>query len=254
MPGWLQASPTPLASVLLGPAARSGPGNSHQPNQTNICLWTIHAIPPSFAPQLGAILLYNPLNVGVNLFRRIAEPPRENRLLAGRVGCHDQTKVSMEERLKLRQVCDSTTHVFVNIERMGDAEMLRSRRHQLHQAHRALRGHHAWLPGRFDLNDRTNKSRRNTVFLGVVLAQRSSYSRTLSGSPANAGASLHTMLSNAAALRILVPFAPDCLASVAAVVLCVVDEALEAIPQSRAACDRSVSSQSGAATYLAARR
>jgi hypothetical protein len=33
---------------------------------------------PSFAPQFGAILLHNPLNVGVNLFRRIVEPTRED--------------------------------------------------------------------------------------------------------------------------------------------------------------------------------
>src|SRR6266566_7330998 len=50
---------------------------------------------PSFAPQLGAILLHDPLDVCVNLFRRVVQPTRENRLLASRVGGHDKAKVSM---------------------------------------------------------------------------------------------------------------------------------------------------------------
>ena len=51
----------------------------------------------------------------------------------------------------------ASTNVFVNIERVGDAEVLGSRRHQLHQAHCALRGHDSRLPGGFDLNDRSNE-------------------------------------------------------------------------------------------------
>src|SRR4029077_3234323 len=57
---------------------------------------------PSFAPQLGAILLRNPLNVCVNLFRGVVQSARENRLFASRVRCHNQAKVSMKECLKLR--------------------------------------------------------------------------------------------------------------------------------------------------------
>src|SRR5258708_4910420 len=123
---------------------------------------------PSFAPQLGAILLRNPLNVCVNLFRGVVQPTRENRLLARGIGSHNQTKVSMKVCLKLGQVCDSAAHVFMDVERMSHAEMLSSRGHKLHQAHRALRGNHPRLPGGFDLNDGTHKSRRDSILLGVV--------------------------------------------------------------------------------------
>src|ERR1700680_3715692 len=44
---------------------------------------------PSFAPQLGAILLHNPLDVCVNLFRLVVQPTLENRPLASRVGGQD---------------------------------------------------------------------------------------------------------------------------------------------------------------------
>src|ERR1700686_1444985 len=70
---------------------------------------------PSFAPQFGAILLHNPLDVCVNLFRRIVQPSRKNWFGGGRVGGHDKAKVSMKECLKLCQVCDSATHIFVNV-------------------------------------------------------------------------------------------------------------------------------------------
>src|SRR5207245_9396947 len=69
---------------------------------------------PFFAPQLGAILLHNPLDVCVNLFRRVVQPTRENRPLASRVGGHEQAQVSMKECLKLRQVGDPSTHIFVH--------------------------------------------------------------------------------------------------------------------------------------------
>src|SRR5580704_15472555 len=123
---------------------------------------------PSFAPQLGAILSRNPLNVCVNLFRGVVQPTRENRLLASRIRGYNQAKVAMKECLKLRQVRDSATHVFVDVERVSYAEVLSSRGHELHQAHRALRGNHARLPSRFDLNDGTHKSRRDSILLGVV--------------------------------------------------------------------------------------
>src|SRR4029077_2921451 len=93
---------------------------------------------PSFAPQLGAILLRNPLNVCVNLFRGVVQPTRENRLLARGIGSHNQTKVSMKARLKLGQVCDSATHIFMDVERLRHAKVLSSRGHELHQAHGAL--------------------------------------------------------------------------------------------------------------------
>src|SRR5437660_11931187 len=56
---------------------------------------------PSFAPQLGAILLRNPLNVCVNLFRGVVQPSRENRLFARGIGCQHHTTVYNKERLKL---------------------------------------------------------------------------------------------------------------------------------------------------------
>src|SRR5579863_258512 len=113
---------------------------------------------PSFAPQLGAILLSNPLDVCENVFRGVIQSTRENRLLASRVRRHNQAKISMKECLKVRQVGDSAAHVFVDVERVSYAEMLGSRWHELHQAHRALRGNHSRLPGRFDLNDGAHKS------------------------------------------------------------------------------------------------
>src|SRR5258708_38290671 len=51
---------------------------------------------PSFAPQLGAILLHNPLDVCVNLFRRVVQPTRENRLLASRVAAHANAKIPIK--------------------------------------------------------------------------------------------------------------------------------------------------------------
>src|SRR5579883_1972960 len=123
---------------------------------------------PSLAPQLRAILLSNPLDVCENLFRGVVQSARENRLFAGRVRCHNQAKISMKECPKLRQVRDSATHIFVDVERVSYAEMLSSRGHELHQAHRALRGNHARLPSRLYLNDGTHKSWRNSILLGVV--------------------------------------------------------------------------------------
>src|ERR1700676_303593 len=123
---------------------------------------------PSFAPQLGAILLRNPLNVCINLFRGVVQSTRENRLLARGIGSHNQTKVSMKVCLKLGQVCDPAAHVFMDVERVSHAKMLSSRGHELHQAHRALWGNRSRLPCGFDLNDGAHKSRRDAIFLGVV--------------------------------------------------------------------------------------
>jgi hypothetical protein len=80
----------------------------------------------------------------------------------------NQAKVAMKECLKLRQVRDSATDVFVDVERVRHAKVLCSRGHELHQAHRALRGNHSRLPGGFDLNDGAHKSPRDAIFLGVV--------------------------------------------------------------------------------------
>src|SRR5579863_4747126 len=110
---------------------------------------------------------HNPLDVCENLFRGVIQSTRENRLFASRVRPHNQAKISMKECLKLRQVRDSATHVFVDVERVSYTEMLSSRGHELHQAHRALRGNHARLPSRFDLNDGTHKSWRDSILLGV---------------------------------------------------------------------------------------
>src|ERR1700722_7039852 len=67
------------------------------------------------------------------------------------------TADSSSSRNVMHSLGDPAANVFVNIERMGYAEMLRSRGHQLHQAHRALRGHDSRLPGGFNLNDRSNE-------------------------------------------------------------------------------------------------
>src|ERR1700686_1273164 len=124
--------------VLVGPCctvwAETTPTNHTAQMPTFV--WSM--LSPSFAPQLGAILLRNPLNVCVNLFRGIVQPTRENRLLACGIGGHNQTKVSMKVCLKLGQGCDSPAHVFMDVERVSHAKMLSSRGHELHQAHRAL--------------------------------------------------------------------------------------------------------------------
>src|SRR5438270_13757920 len=74
----------------------------------------------------------------------------------------------MKACLKLRQVRDSATYVFVDVERVRHTEVLSSRGHELDQAHRALRRNHPGLPGRFDLNNGTHKSWRHSILLCVV--------------------------------------------------------------------------------------
>src|SRR5580658_3131471 len=74
----------------------------------------------------------------------------------------------MKKLLQFRQIGDASAQVFMDVERVGYTKVLSSRGHELHQPHRALRGHYSRLPRGLDLDDCTHKSWRHIVLSSVV--------------------------------------------------------------------------------------
>ena len=73
---------------------------------------------------------------------------------------------------QLAQIDDAGADVFGRVERVDDAELLRRRRHQLHQPHCALRRDRPGIEGRLHLDDRPDQLRPDTVLTGVLPDQR----------------------------------------------------------------------------------
>src|SRR5690606_6916996 len=89
-----------------------------------------------------------------------------DRALAGVVAGRGEGQVAVEALQQPGQVLHAALDVLPRVERVADAEPLRRRRHQLHQALRADARQRVGVEGRFGVDDRPHDGLFHAVLLG----------------------------------------------------------------------------------------